>query len=192
LQEARSDGGQGEPGWKRAAIGIAVVLPIVALLAFGLTTNPRNIKSPLPGRPAPDFSLERLEDGATVTLSKQRGSIVVINFWASWCLPCRGEHPELIRLANKYGPRGVQFYGILDGDNESGARRFYSELGPVPYPTLLPGKSHTGIDYGLTGIPETFVIDPSGTVAYKKTGPIEPGKPEIDAILDALLTAAER
>jgi cytochrome c biogenesis protein CcmG/thiol:disulfide interchange protein DsbE len=174
--------------WKRAVGGVLLIVPIVGLLYFGLKTDPRSHSTRLPGHPAPLFELSRMDDGGTVSLAAERGNIVVLNFWASWCLPCRDEHPELIRLANSYAARGVRFYGILDGDTEAGARRFFDELGPVPYPTLLQGTSHTGIDYGLTGVPETFVIDREGVVAYKLAGPLNPATPVIRNVLDSLLT----
>ena len=175
--------------WKRSAIATALVIPVVALLWYGLTTDPRTIRSPLPGKPAPAWDLERMDTRAPVSLSYDAGSVVVINFWASWCLPCRDEHPVLIEAANEYMPRGVKFYGILNRDTESAAQAFLDELGPLPYPTLVQGKTHTGIDYGLTGTPETFVIDQKGIVAYKKTGPFADRR-ELGVLLDSLLAAA--
>ena len=158
--------------WKRSAYTVIALIPVIALLYFGLTTDPRNIASPLPGTVAPAFTLQRMDGGGAVSLAADSGSVVVLNFWASWCEPCRWEHPELIRVANEYTPRGVKFYGILDAtDTKDGAAGFLRELGAVPYATLLPGRTHVGIDYGITGIPETFIIGRDGIVKYKKTGP---------------------
>ncbi len=175
--------------WGRSFAGIAIVVPIVALLYFGLTTdpNPRTSVPSLDGEMAADFSLAVMGDSTTVTLSEQRGSIVVLNFWASWCPPCRDEHAELVRVSNAYMDDGVRFFGMLYNDSEANARQFLAELGQVPYPTLLPGKQHTGIDYGVTGPPETYVIDREGRIAYKQLGPLSPTDLRLTQVLDSLL-----
>jgi cytochrome c biogenesis protein CcmG, thiol:disulfide interchange protein DsbE len=175
--------------WRRALVAMAIVLPFVALLNFGLRidADPRGSVPSPGGRMAADFSLERMDGQGTVRLSQQRGRIVVLNFWASWCPPCRDEHPELIRLANAYAADSVQFYGMLYNDSEANARRFLTELGEVPYPTLLPGAQHTGIDYGVTGPPETFVIGRDGRIAYKQIGPLSRTDLRITQVLDSLL-----
>src|SRR5690606_37008335 len=96
-----SRGCGGVINWRRAMIGIGIALPIIALLAYGMTTDPRALPTTLPGRPAPDFALRVMGSAPsdTVRLSDQRGSIVVLNFWASWCLECRVEHADLSRVA---------------------------------------------------------------------------------------------
>lgn len=173
--------------WKRVAITIALCIPVIGLFYFGLHTDPHRLISPLPGKEAPDFALERMDTGDTVALSAQRGSIVVLNFWASWCEPCRDEHPVLVEVANKYSPRGVKFFGLLVDDTKQNAEKFLGQFGAFPYPTLLPGKSHTSVDYGDWGQPESFIVDRAGIVAYKKTGPWVTG--ELDAILDSVMRA---
>ncbi len=176
--------------WRRALIGGAIVLPLVALLYLGLRLDPDRFRASVPspdGKLAPDFSLVTMEGGDTVTLSKLRGQIVVLNFWASWCPPCRYEHPELIRVANAYKADSVRFFGMLYNDSEANARAFLDELGQVPYPTLLPGSQHTGIDYAVTGPPETFVIGRDGRIAYKRLGPLEPSDARLTQVLDSLL-----
>jgi cytochrome c biogenesis protein CcmG/thiol:disulfide interchange protein DsbE len=170
--------------WTRAVVVTgAVALPLLALLGFGLKQAPtlREIPSPLPGRPAPPFelatfrpgdALERPEVGDTVRLADHRGEVVVLNFWASWCLACRGEHRPLSRTAEAYAGRGVRFYGVLYQDSPENGRDWVREMGGQSYPSLLDPKARTAIEYGLYGVPETFFIGKDGRVAYKHVGPV--------------------
>jgi cytochrome c biogenesis protein CcmG/thiol:disulfide interchange protein DsbE len=180
--------------WRRSLVGMILVLPIVLLLYHGLKRDPNPVDA-VPariGEPARDFTLTRMDDRSRVSLSAQRGNIVVLNFWAGWCTPCREEHGDLVRIANEYMPKGVQFYAVLHNDTEDGAKRFFEDLGPVPYPTLLPGTDHTGVEYGVTAQPETFVIDRSGRIAYKHLGPVSDTilRRRFVAALDSLLGAS--
>jgi cytochrome c biogenesis protein CcmG/thiol:disulfide interchange protein DsbE len=136
----------------------------------------------MPGQEAPDFHLAVLDPGDletalpdSATLGRHFGEVVVVNFWASWCGPCRQEHPALSRVAAMYQGGGVHFYGILYNDTPANARRWIREMGGKRYPTLSDPESITAIDYGLYGVPETFVIDPHGVVAFKYIGPIPEG-----------------
>lgn len=167
--------------WKRATISTGLLLPVIGLLAFGLTRDPKQIDSPLPGKPAPGFSLSvfapgegklAMPVGDTVRLDEHRGGIVVLNFWASWCLQCRDEHEALSNAARTFHDRGVRFYGVLYNDQESFGRRWIDEMGGQAYPSLLDPRTRTAIDYGLYGVPETFLITPDGRVAYKHIGAI--------------------
>lgn len=170
--------------WPRSLIGLAVALPILGLLVYGLTVDPRQLPSTLPGKPAPDFVLRTLDTNETVRLAEQRGNIVVLNVWASWCLPCRTEHPELSAAARLYTGQPVRFYGLLYQDNPDNARAWLRELGQ-DYPSLVDDGTRTSIDYGVTGVPETFVIDDLGHVRYKKLGPIT--RAELRRIIDPLV-----
>lgn len=185
--------------WKRAAIGAAAIAPLIALLGFGMTRDPKAIPSPLPGRAAPDFALAVMPmdvpDGAaepapadTVRLAEKRGRIQVINYYASWCLACRDEHPVLSALAPLYATRGVDFYGILYKDSPSAMRRWIAQMGGQTYPALLDPTTRTAIDYGLYGVPETFFIAADGKVAKKHIGPVT--QELLVATLDSLLAAA--
>ncbi len=158
--------------WKRVVLSFAFTLPLIGLLAFGLTRDPSTIDSPLPGRPAPAFSLPVIENGeGTVSLAELRGRVVVLNFFASWCLECRYEHAALAMASSMYGPHGVQFFGVLYNDTPEKGRRWIEQMGGQPYPALFDEGSRTAIDYGLYGVPETFIIDRNGRVVQKKIGP---------------------
>ena len=170
--------------WKRSLIGLGIAAPIVLLLGYGLTRDPRFIASPLPGRAAPEFALPSLEAGDSITLSSLRGSVVVVNFWASWCIPCRDEHPILLEASRAYQPKGVKFIGIAYNDKPDDSRRWLQELGK-DYPSLIDQGARTAIDYGISGVPETFILDKQGVVAFKKFGPITAN--EITQKLDSLL-----
>lgn len=178
-------------------IGVLLVaVPVVALLAFGLTRDAREIPSPLPGRPAPEFALTVMDmtglgapatpaAGDTVRLGDHRGDVVVLNFWASWCLACRDEHRALSQAADAYRDRGVHFYGVLYNDSPGNAQRWILGMGGQRYPTLLDPGSRTAIDYGLYGVPETFFIGRDGRVAHKHVGPVTPAL--LDEWIEGLL-----
>lgn len=164
--------------WKRAGIAMMVAIPLLMLFAYGMTRgDPRIIPSPLVGQPAPDFELpvmaptptEDGEDvtGETVRLSELKGDVVVLNFFASWCVPCRLEHAGLTRTARRYADRGVRFYGVVYQDTPDAIRRYIRQLGGQSYPSLLDPGQRVAIDWGLVGVPETFFIGKDGTVKRK-------------------------
>ena len=171
--------------WKRALFALALCIPIVALLAFGLTRDPYSIPSPLPGKDAPVFNLATMEGQETVNLADLRGQVVVLNFWASWCLQCRDEHADLSLAANLYRDRGVTFYGVLYNDKAENGKRWIEEMGGQSYTSLLDPGSRTAVDYGLYGVPETFIIDQQGRVVHKKIGPTTVR--ELASLIDPLL-----
>jgi cytochrome c biogenesis protein CcmG/thiol:disulfide interchange protein DsbE len=168
--------------WRRSLIGVAIGLPLVALLAFGMTTDPKEIPSPLPGKPAPDFALniiggvggQPMDVQDSVRLSDHFGEVVVVNFYASWCIACRSEHAILAMGARKYEDRGVHFYSVLYNDTPANGREWIRRMGGQPYPTLEDPGSRTAIDFGLYGVPETFFIGRDGLVAFKQVGPVTP------------------
>lgn len=180
--------------WRRALIGAAVVLPLVLLLKIGMGLDPREIPSSLVGQEAPDFGLAVLplnpSAGArpdTIRLADHVGDVVVLNFWASWCLPCRQEHGPLSRTAAAYGDRDVHFYGTLHRDSPESGRRWIEEMGGQYYPALRDPGSRVAIDYGLRGVPETFFIGRDGKVAYRHLGPVT--EEILETQIDALLAA---
>lgn len=166
--------------WKRAIIATLCAAPVIALFAFGFTRDPGEIPSPLPGRAAPQFALEIFAPGEeplarsvgdTIALGALSGKVVVVNFWASWCVACRAEHRPLSETALKYGDR-AQFVGVLYNDRAPAALRWIASMGGQSYPSVLDNGSQTAIDYGLYGVPETFIVGPDGRIAYKHIGPV--------------------
>ena len=157
---------------KRYLIPLLVFLVLVGFLAVGLNLNPREIPSPLVGKPAPVFSLPTL-DAPQQTLSAQdlRGKVWILNVWASWCVACRIEHPLLVEFSNT---GVVPIYGLNYKDKRDDALAWLNQFGN-PYTTSLSDtEGLVGIDYGVYGVPETFVIDKAGMIRHKIIGPVTP------------------
>ena len=155
-------------------VGSLFILGLIGLLAWGLSN--RSSITGLSGitrvdQPAPNFQLELLSDGA-ITLSEQRNKVVVINFWSSTCPPCRTEARDLETAWQAYRDRDVLFIGANIQDSHEPARRFLDEFG-VTYPNGLDEGGRISIDYGVVGIPVTFVVDSEGTVARRWVGEID-------------------
>jgi cytochrome c biogenesis protein CcmG/thiol:disulfide interchange protein DsbE len=153
---------------RRWLIPLAAI-PVLAVLAYGFRTDPRAIPSPLVGRPAAPFTLKAF-DGTAVSLAELRGRVVVLNFWASWCYPaCYEEAPFLEAGWKEYRERGVTVVGVDIQDTEEAARRFIAQFG-LTFPNLPDPKGTVAIDYGVYGVPETFLIDRRGTIRDKRVG----------------------
>jgi len=163
-------GPAGRQRWWRVALVLAPVLGFLGLLAYGFTRDPRAIPSPLVARPAPDFQLT-LFNGSQVRLSEFRGRVVFLNFWASWCPPCRAEARLLEAAWRHYRDRGVVFLGVNIQDREASARSFLDEFG-ITYPNGRDPQNRIAIDYGVYGLPETFFISRDGLITYKHIGAI--------------------
>ena len=158
---------------RRLFVAAGVLLPalaVLALLAYGFTREPRYIESPIVGRPAPGFALT-LFDGRTVQLEDFRGKVVFVNFWASWCPPCRVEAPMLEAMWRQLQEPDVLFLGVNTQDEEPGARAFIQEFG-ITFPNGRDPNGRIAIEYGVWGLPEAFIVDPVGRIAYKHTGPL--------------------
>lgn len=160
--------------WLRWGAILAVVLAVGTGAVFGsrLDRDPSLVSTPLIGEPAPGRSLPYLEQEGAISLKELRGEIVVVNFWASWCVACREEHPALTAAASGYRDDGVRFVGVLYQDSDSPASAFLDEMGRGENFIYLkdPG-SRMAIDFGVFGVPETFFIDRQGRIAAKITGP---------------------
>jgi cytochrome c biogenesis protein CcmG/thiol:disulfide interchange protein DsbE len=154
----------------RFLLPLAAFLVVVGFLAVGLTLNPRELPSPLVGKPAPAFSLPQLHDQAKVfSPNEMTGKVWLLNFWASWCGGCKEEHPVLLHLA-KSGE--VPIYGVDYKDTRDEALTWLRQHGN-PYPlTAVDEAGRVGINYGVYGVPETYVIDKAGVIRYKQIGPL--------------------
>jgi len=131
--------------------------------------------SPLIGRPAPSLGLAYLDGSGTLHTDDLRGEIVVVNFWASWCAPCRVEYPVLLAAARRHEGHGVRFVGILHDDDPQHGNEFLDEFGRAGNYEYVSGDgTDASIEYGIYGIPETFVVDADGIIAAKITGVVTP------------------
>ncbi len=148
-------------------IGLILVAPLLAVLASGLRHDPREVVSPLIGRPAPGFTLADL-DGRTLRLEDLHGQPAVVNFWATWCQPCAAENPIFSALARRYAGR-VRFVSVIYQDTPEAIRAYERERGRWGS-TLVDPESRTAIRYGVYGVPETFLIDSRGLIREKVTG----------------------
>lgn len=159
-------------GKARYAIPLAIFGAIAAFFAIGLGLNPREVPSPLVGKPVPQFELPPVK-GRSLRLSAQdlKGEVSIVNIFASWCLPCREEHPLLLALkAERIAP----IHGINYKDKPEDAARWLDALRDPYTRTGADLDGRVGIDWGVYGVPETFVIDRHGRIAYKHVGAITP------------------
>lgn len=156
----------------RYLVPMGIFLGVLGFLFAGLGLNPREVPSPLVGKPAPAFQLQRLDDPAqTVSQQDLLGKVWMLNVWASWCAPCREEHPLVIDIARR---KLVPVYGLNYKDQTQAARGWLANLGDPYTATLVDANGRVGIDYGVYGVPETFIIDRRGIIRYKHTGPLTP------------------
>ena len=151
---------------------VATVVPL-ALLVFALasreSSTTRAVKSPLVGKPAPVIEADSI-DGQKVRLSAFRGKWVVVNFFATWCVPCRQEHPELIRFSQAHEAAGdAVVLGVVYSDSAQAVREFRDKEGGA-WPMLVDPKGRIALDYGVAGVPESFLVDPDGLVVAKLLG----------------------
>lgn len=160
--------------WRWIALAVVVIaIAVGAVFGSRIGKDPTLVDSPLIGKPAPAERLPNLEGGGALSLQRLRGKVVVVNFWASWCVECRKEQPTLVAAANAYGPSGVVFVGIDYQDSKTSATAFLDKLGrgkPSFYRYVTDPGSQAAVDFGVFGVPETFIIDRKGTIVAKITG----------------------
>jgi cytochrome c biogenesis protein CcmG/thiol:disulfide interchange protein DsbE len=159
--------------WKVTLAVSLACAALVIVLAKGFGRDPHEVPFMLRGQPAPAFELKALETGEVVSLAKLKGKPVVLNFWSTWCGPCRIEHPVLEWAFRQYGNQ-AQFLGAVFEDTEENARAFVARTGS-PYPQLIDPRSRMAVDYGVAGVPETYFIDADGIIRDKFVGPIDRG-----------------
>jgi len=133
--------------------------------------------------PAPALAGDSV-DGRSVALSDLRGSVVVVNFWATWCDPCRDEQPELVGLADDYRAKGVEFLGVNERDDSAKARGWIEEF-DVPYPSIVDESGEWADDFAFFGLPDTDVIDPEGTIRWAVYG--QPDAAQLKELIDGVL-----
>ena len=154
----------------RFLIPLAVFVVLVGFLVVGLGLKPREVPSPLVGKPAPEFQLQQLHaSDKTLTSKENLGKVWLLNVWASWCVSCRQEHPLLVELA-KSGI--VPVYGLNYKDQREDALRWLKQFGDPYTVSIVDPEGRTGLDYGVYGVPETYVIDKNGVIRYKQIGPV--------------------
>ena len=147
-------------------------LALVVLLGFGLTLNPREVPSPLIDKPAPPFELPQLhEPSKTFSPADLRGQVWLFNVWASWCASCRDEHPVLVELARS---GAVPIYGLNYKDQRDAGLEWLKRFGDPYKLSVFDAKGAVGIDYGVYGVPETYLIDKRGVIRYKRIGVLTP------------------
>lgn len=157
---------------KRFLIPLGLFLAMAVFLGMGLKLNPREVPSPLIDKPAPEFALPSLAaPEKTITRADMLGKVWVLNVWASWCVSCRQEHPVLVDFAQR---KQVALIG-LNYKDERPAGLAWLQAGGNPYDdSLFDQDGRTGINFGVYGVPETFVIDKQGVIRHKHTGPLTP------------------
>ncbi len=155
---------------KRYLIPLAVFIVLVILLAAGLKNDPKYIPSPFIGKPAPAFDLPLLhQPDKRIKQTDMKGQVWLLNVWASWCVSCRAEHEVIKRLVSL---DVVPVYGLNYKDKPEDARAWLKQLGDPYKVSLMDIQGDVGIDWGVYGVPETFVIDKQGLVRHKHVGPL--------------------
>lgn len=157
---------------KRFLIPLVLFIVLAIFLGIGLNRDPREVPSPLVGKPAPAFSLPQLEaETAQFAPKDMLGKVWLLNVWASWCVSCRQEHPVLVEFAkSKVAP----LIGLDYKDQRVDAKGWLAQFGNPYDLSVVDADGRVGIDYGVYGVPETYVIDKAGTIRFKQIGPVTP------------------
>lgn len=159
----------------------AVLTMFIVLLASSDTQRTASVNFEILGKVAPPIEGRTLA-GDEFTLQDQRGQWVVVNFFASWCVGCRVEHPELVEFSERHQGDGIQLVAVMFGDTEQAAQKFFQELGG-DWPALVEDTGGIAIDYGVTAVPETLLVSPSGRVVMKWVGSSGVTADELDAVI---------
>jgi cytochrome c biogenesis protein CcmG/thiol:disulfide interchange protein DsbE len=155
---------------KKLLIPLALFGVVFAFLLAGLGLNPREVPSPLIGKPAPEFQLKKLhEPGQSFGTADMKGKVWLLNVWASWCVACREEHPYLVELARA---KIVPLVGLDYKDEPAAGIQWLRQHGDPYDLSVVDRDGRVGLDYGVYGVPETFVIDKAGIIRYKHIGPV--------------------
>jgi cytochrome c biogenesis protein CcmG/thiol:disulfide interchange protein DsbE len=156
----------------RFMLPLALFVVLVGFLAVGLSLDPREVPSPLIGKPAPIFELPQLAaTEKTFSPKEMLGKVWLLNVWASWCVSCRQEHPVLVEYARN---GGIPIIGLDYKDQRADGQRWLSQFGNPYVLSAADADGRVGIDYGVYGVPESYLIDKAGTIRYKQIGPVTP------------------
>ena len=157
-------------------LGYLILLFLVALLVVVLVLafrrDPHDLKTGTVGKPAAAFTLQRLDGTGTITVDATQGKVIVLNFFASWCIPCKQENPALVKVWERYKTSNVEFVGVLYQDSQDAGRAYVRDNG-VTWPTVSDDDGRIAFAYGVFGSPETYFIGPDGVIAGRHIGPID-------------------
>ena len=170
-------------------LAIAGITGLVLVLLLGFRRDPTDIRTGTVGKPAPAFDLPALDGSGRVALADHRGKVVVMNFWASWCIPCKEENPALVDIYERYRGSDVVLIGIVYQDSTAAARDYTTRLGNR-WASGIDADGRTALAYGVFGIPETFFIGPDGVIAGRHVGAID--AQTLAAGIEALRPGAKR
>lgn len=151
---------------------VVAILGLVVTLALAFRRDPHDIKTGTIGKPAPVFALERLDGSGKVALADLQGKVVVMNFFASWCLPCTQENPALVRVYERYRSSDVVMLGVNYQESRDNGLAYVQRMG-MGWPTVADDDGRVALSYGVFGPPETFFIGPDGVIAGRHIGPID-------------------
>jgi cytochrome c biogenesis protein CcmG/thiol:disulfide interchange protein DsbE len=181
MQDRPETNREARGGRSRALVWPLAIFTLLAIIfAFALRTgDPSKLPSALIGKTAPAIELQGLEGlneagrpvGGFASADLAKGQVSVVNFWASWCVPCVQEHPVLVALKER---TGVRVYGVNYKDQAAAARRFLGRYGNPYFAVGVDGNGRAAIEWGVYGMPETFIVNGKGEIAYKHVGPITP------------------
>ena len=166
---------------------VALILGLALVLTLAFRRDPHDIKTGTVGRPAPAFALPSLADGSPVSLDAYKGKIVVLNFWSSWCIPCKEENPALANAWERYRGTDVVLIGVVFQDSRDAARDYTARLGNT-WSSALDDDGHVAFAYGVFGPPETYFIGADGVIAGRHIGPID--QPTLVLAIETLRKAA--
>ena len=151
---------------------IALIVGLVVVLTLSFRRDPHDIRTGTIGKPAPAFDLPALDGAPRISLEAYRGKVVVLNFWSSWCVPCKEENPALTQVWERYRTSDVVLLGVVFQDSTDAAREYTARLGNT-WPSAVDGDGRVALAYGVFGPPETYFIGPDGVIAGRHIGPID-------------------
>ena len=151
---------------------VAAIVGLVVVLGLAFRHDPQDIRSASVGKPAPAVDLERLDGSGRLRLADYAGKVVVVNFFASWCIPCKQEHPALVRAWERYRTADVVIVGVLYQDSRDSGFAFQQRMGGT-WPTVADDDGRAALSFGTFGVPETFFVGRDGIIAGRHVGPID-------------------